>query len=131
VKYLLDTGIFLWSVGTSGKLNQQAQELLADETQEIYLSAASSWEITIKFTLGKLRLPEAPERFIPAQMLIGGIRQLPITHYHALEVGKLEGFHNDPFDRILIAQARREGMVLLTSDSLFSKYDVETMWCGK
>jgi PIN domain nuclease of toxin-antitoxin system len=113
------------------KLNQKAQELLADESQEIYLSAASSWEITIKFALGKLRLPEAPERFIPEQMAIGAIRQLPITHYHALAVGKLAGYHNDPFDRMLIAQARSEEMILLTADSLISKYDVETMWCGK
>ena len=113
------------------KLNQKAQELLADESHEIYLSAASSWEITIKFGLGKLRLPEAPERFIPGHMAIAGIRQLPITHSHALAVGKLAGHHNDPFDRILIAQARSEEMILLTADSLFSKYDVETMWCGK
>jgi PIN domain nuclease of toxin-antitoxin system len=131
LKYLLDTGVFVWSFGPLEKLNHEAQELLADGSEEIYLSAASSWEIVIKFALGKLRLPEAPERFIPEQMASAGIRQLPITHYHALAVAKLAARHTDPFDRILIAQARTEQMVLLTADSMFSQYDVEMMWCGK
>lgn len=113
------------------KLNQEARDLLGDDNLEIYLSAASSWEITIKFALGKLRLPEPPDRFIPEYMTTAGIRQLQITHYHTLAVGKLAAHHNDPFDRLLIAQACSEGMILLTADSMFSKYDVETLWCGK
>ncbi len=121
----------MWSFGPVEKLNQEARDLLADGSLEIYLSAASSWEIAIKFALGKLRLPEAPERFVPEYMSATRIRQLQITHYHALAVGKLEAHHSDPFDRILIAQARSEGMILLTADSMFSKYDVETLWCGK
>ncbi|HEV3039342.1 MAG TPA: type II toxin-antitoxin system VapC family toxin [Candidatus Angelobacter sp.] len=131
MKYLLDTGVFIWSIGPKEKLNQEAHELLANGSEEIYFSAASSWEIAIKFALGKLRLPEVPERFVPQQMAIGQIRQLPITHYHALAVRKLPSHHNDPFDRILIAQARAEEMILLTADLMFSKYDVETIWCGK
>lgn len=121
----------MWSFGPAEKLNQEARDLLGNGSLEIYLSAASSWEIAIKFALGKLRLPDPPEHFVPEYMTTAGFRQLQITHHHALSVGKLAAHHNDPFDRILIAQARFEGMILLTADSMFSKYDVETLWCGK
>lgn len=120
----------MWSFGPVEKLNREARDLLEDGGLEIYLSAASSWEIAIKFALRKLRLPDLPERFIPEYMRTAGIRQLQITHRHALEVGKLGAHHSDPFDRMLIAQARSEGMILLTADPMFSKYDVETLWCA-
>jgi PIN domain nuclease of toxin-antitoxin system len=130
MKYLLDTGIFIWSVGADDKLNQEARKLLADGKQELFLSAASAWEITIKFALGKLTLPEPPRVYVPNRVGLLGLQSLPITQSHALTVGELPRHHNDPFDRILIAQARSERMVLLTADSLFAKYSVETLWCG-
>lgn len=131
MKYLLDTGIFLWSLGGVGRLNPEAQELLAENKEEVYLSAASSWEIGIKVSLGKLQLPEPPQRYVPQRMTMQGIRALFITHAHTLAVSELPNHHKDPFDRLLIAQARSEDMVLMTSDSAMSRYPVEIFWCGK
>ncbi|HEY6250918.1 MAG TPA: type II toxin-antitoxin system VapC family toxin [Candidatus Angelobacter sp.] len=130
MRYLLDTNVFLWSIGPLRKLNQRAQDLLSQARGEFYLSAASAWEITIKSATGKLKLPEPPERLVPNSVKVLGLRPLPITQLHALAVGSLPLHHQDPFDRILIAQARSEDMVVMTTDHLFSKYPVQTLWCG-
>jgi PIN domain nuclease of toxin-antitoxin system len=131
MSFLLDTVVFLWSIGPKEKINKDAQELLIDPKHEIYLSAASSWEISLKIALGKLDLPGPAHRYIPERLQSWGIQPLSITHSHALAVGDLPPHHRDPFDRMLIAQARVENMVLLTADALLSKYDVEILWCGK
>jgi PIN domain nuclease of toxin-antitoxin system len=131
MKYLLDTVIFLWSQGAPERLNDRALHLLADGKQKIYLSAASSWEMGIKTALGKLHLPEPVASYIPKRLGLGGIRPLVITHFHALAVAQLPSYHQDPFDRMLIAQARSENMALMTADPVFSKYPVDTVWCGK
>jgi PIN domain nuclease of toxin-antitoxin system len=131
VKYLLDTNVFLWSNGAPEKLNKQAITVLSSGSVEVYLSAASSWEIAIKFALSSLRLPSPPSQFIPHAMRVMALRSLDITHFHSLAVGELPPHHRDPFDRMLIAQARSETMVLLTADTAFRKYDVETVFCGK
>lgn len=131
MRYLLDTSVFLWSRAAEQNLNQKAKALLASSEAELYLSAASSWEISIKYALGSLRLPKPPSRFLPAAIQDWAIQQLDITHLHALAAGELPPHHRDPFDRMLIAQARAEGMILLTADSVFRKYDVETFFCGK
>jgi PIN domain nuclease of toxin-antitoxin system len=131
MKYLLDTVVFLWSQGALDKLNQQALDLLGDAKHPIYLSAASSWEIGIKSALGKLHLPEPVASYVPRRLSAGGIRPLVITHFHALAVSDLPPHHQDPFDRMLIAQAASEGMVLMTADPVFSKYAVDVFWCGK
>jgi PIN domain nuclease of toxin-antitoxin system len=131
VKYLLDTSVFLWSNGALERLNRQATAVLSSKSSEVYLSAASSWEIAIKFALGALRLPSPPLQFIPDALRILSIRSLEISHLHSLAAGALPPHHRDPFDRMLIAQANSEEMVLLTADRVFEKYDVETMFCGK
>ena len=131
MKYLLDTNVFLWSSGAPEKLNRQATTILASGSSEVYLSAASSWEIAIKFALRSLKLPSVPSQFIPHAMRILALRSLDITHFHSLAAGELPRHHRDPFDRMLIAQARSETMVVLTADSAFAKYDVETVFCGK
>jgi PIN domain nuclease of toxin-antitoxin system len=131
MKYLLDTSVFLWSIGPVRNLNQQAQDLLADPNEEFYLSAASAWEIAIKSSSGKLNLPEPVERLVPNALQLYGFRSLPITHLHAVAIAQLPAHHQDPFDRLLIAQARSEDMVLMTTDHLFSKYPVQTLWCAK
>jgi PIN domain nuclease of toxin-antitoxin system len=131
MRYLLDTGIFLWSLGSVSRLNQKAQELLAENTEKFYLSAASSWEITVKVALGKFRLPDPPQRYVPERMAMQGIQALSVTHAHALGVSELPNHHKDPFDRLLIAQARSEGMVLMTADTMCAQYPVEILWCGK
>jgi PIN domain nuclease of toxin-antitoxin system len=131
MKYLLDTSVFLWSLGAEQKLNSRATKLLSSSSSELYLSAASSWEIAIKFALGSLTLPRAASEFIPHGLRLLAIRSLDITHLHSLAAGDLPSHHRDPFDRMLIAQARAEEMVLLTADSTFKAYDVETVFCRR
>ncbi|HLW54829.1 MAG TPA: type II toxin-antitoxin system VapC family toxin [Candidatus Angelobacter sp.] len=131
MRYLLDTGVFLWSLGSVEKLNQAAQELLVRNHDELYLSAVSSWEISIKNSAGKLELPEPPQRYVPQRMRLLGLRSLPITHSHALAVSELPQHHNDPFDRLLIAQALSEGLTLMTAEAICRKYPVEILWAGR
>ncbi len=130
MKYLLDTSVWLWSLAAPERIGREGRELLVRGTQEIYLSAASSWEIGIKSALGKLRLPEPAASYVPKRMAAQGIRALAITHSHALAVSELPTYHNDPFDRLLIAQAQIEGMAILTADRAFRLYPVEIIWCG-
>jgi PIN domain nuclease of toxin-antitoxin system len=131
VKYLLDTNVFLWSNGAPEKLNRRATAVLSSGSSEVYLSAASSWEIAIKFALRALRLPSPPSQFIPDALRMLSIRSLEISHFHSIAAGALPPHHPDPFDRMLVAQACSEEMVLLTADKVFAKYEVETMFCGK
>jgi len=129
--YLLDTSIFLWSLGAEHKLNQKARDLLSSSAAELYLSSASSWEISIKFALGSLALPKPPSQFVPNAIGLLALRSLDITHFHSLAAGELPPHHRDPFDRMLIAQARMENMLLLTADRTFLRYEVKIMFCGK
>jgi len=129
--YLLDTAIFLWSLGPAEKLNSQARALLEDRSTELFFSAASSWEISIKVALGKLRLPEPASNYLPKRLTSQGIRSLPISHLHALAAGELPPHHRDPFDRMLVAQARSEDLVLMTADTSFKKYGLEILWCAR
>jgi PIN domain nuclease of toxin-antitoxin system len=130
--YLLDTVIFLWSFGSTEKLNRQAMTVLEDNTTQLFLSAASSWEISIKSASGKLKLPERERAstYVPKRLRSHGIRSLPISHIHALAAGELPRYHADPFDRMLIAQAMSDDMVLMTSDPTFRKYSIDILWCG-
>ncbi len=105
--------------------------MLASGRVELFLSAASSLEICIKWALGRLRLPEPPASYVPNRMTAQGIRPLSITHTHALALSELPAHHRDPFDRILIGQARSEEMVVLTADRAFEQYDVKILWCGQ
>jgi PIN domain nuclease of toxin-antitoxin system len=130
MKYLLDTSVFLWSLGAEHKLNQKARDLISSTAAELYLSAASSWEMAIKYALGTLALPKPPSQFVPNAIGSLAIRSLDITYFHSLMAGELPLHHRDPFDRMLIAQARLENMTLLTADRTFSKYEVKTMFCG-
>jgi PIN domain nuclease of toxin-antitoxin system len=130
MRFLLDTAVFLWSLDKTDQLNERAQKAL-QSGEDIHLSAASSWEIAIKWGLGKLRLPKPPAQLIPEAMNRLGIRALAINVSHSLAVAELPNHHKDPFDRMLIAQARSERMVLMTADAEFKKYPVETLWCGK
>jgi PIN domain nuclease of toxin-antitoxin system len=130
VKYLLDTSVFLWAIGPCELLNGAAQDVL-NSGSDLFLSAASSWEIAIKSSIKKLPIPEPARRYVQRMLLATGILSLPITHTHALAVADLPFYHTDPFDRLLVAQAQSEKMVLLTADGSIVKYDVETLWCGK
>jgi PIN domain nuclease of toxin-antitoxin system len=131
MRYLLDTGVWLWSLIDAERINPKARQLIAEGSEELYLSAASSWEISIKSALGRLRLPLPPARLIPQALAAQGVRPLPITHTHALGVSDLPPYHRDPFDRLLIAQAQAEGMAILTADRSFERYSVDIFWCGR
>lgn len=131
MKYLLDSMVWLWSVGPTEKIGREGLEILRAGDNEIYLSVASIWEIVIKVALGKIDLPEVPTGYVPKRLAEQGIRPLAITQTHALAVYNLSRHHDDPFDRLIIAQAKAEELVILTSDRLFGKYKVDIVWCGK
>jgi PIN domain nuclease of toxin-antitoxin system len=131
MKYLLDTMVWLWSVGPTDKIGRAGLEVLANGEEEMYLSAASSWEIAIKTKLGKYELTESPGRYVPKRLAQQGIQSLSITQNHSLKVYDLPLHHQDPFDRIIIAQAIAEEMTVLTADRAFGKYPVDVLWCGK
>ncbi len=125
---LLDTQVWLWSLLAPERLNREAQTLLAQVQNQLYLSSASVWEISIKAGLGKLPLPEPPASYVTSRMESQGILTLNITRAHALEVFNLPAHHRDPFDRMLIAQSRVEKFPVLTADPLFKVYEVEIIW---
>ncbi len=127
MKLLLDTHIWLWMVSAPQQLSVDTRKILENEANQLFLSAASSWEISIKYGLGKLKLPEPPAEFIVPRLLRDGIDSLAIEHAHTVQVASLPQLHSDPFDRILIAQAQVERLVLVTADASICKYELELM----
>jgi PIN domain nuclease of toxin-antitoxin system len=125
VRLLLDTHVWLWTLVSPQRIPADTRALLAAPENGLFLSAASSWEIAIKYRLGKLPLPEPPARFIPPRLVRDRIEPLSVEHHHAQAVADLPMHHGDPFDRLLIAQARIEGLVLVTADPKLATYDVE------
>lgn len=130
MKYLLDTVVWLWSVGPSELIGRAGLDIITNGEEEIYLSVACIWEVSIKARLGKYKLPEEPAVYIPKRLALQSIRALPITQTHALKVYDLALHHQDPFDRLIIAQAIIEEMTILTADRTFAKYPVDVVWCG-
>jgi len=122
---LIDTHCWLWWLTEPERLRDQAIRIMKDPDTTILLSPASSWEIAIKYAIGKLPLPEPPERFIPSRMERDGIESRPIQHSHTVKTASLPHHHNDPFDRLLIAQAAVENIPIMTVDKAFELYDVE------
>jgi PIN domain nuclease of toxin-antitoxin system len=121
VNLLLDTHIILWAAGQPEKLSESARSLLMESENVLFFSAASIWEIVIKRGLGREDFKVNPRRL--RKMLIAhGYIELPVTSEHAFTVEMLPLLHKDPFDRLLIAQARTEGMLLLTADASVSQY---------
>jgi PIN domain nuclease of toxin-antitoxin system len=122
---LLDTHVWLWMQAEPEKLNGPARALVEDEANELLLSSASVWEIAVKVSVGKLRLPEPVPKYIPSRMQSSGVSALTVSHAHAAGVAELPHHHRDPFDRLLVAQALGEGVPILSSDVQFDAYDVE------
>jgi len=114
----------------SERIRRGGREIITRREEEVYLSAASAWEIAIKWAQGKLNLPEPAASYVPNRTAEQGILSLPITYTHALAVSELPQHHRDPFDRLLIAQAQVEGMAILTADRAFQLYGVDLVWCG-
>jgi PIN domain nuclease of toxin-antitoxin system len=125
---LIDTHTFLWWNTEDPLLSIHAKEIIANGQNEVFLSAASVWEIVIKVVKGRLVLPEPPARYISRRMNLYRFRPLPIQISHAVYVYELPPYHNDPFDRMLIAQSRLESLPLVTNDEDIRRYELETIW---
>jgi PIN domain nuclease of toxin-antitoxin system len=125
---LLDTHTFLWWITDAPQLSGKVREIIADGHNRLYWSAASSWEIAIKYALRRLTLPEAPEEFLLAELAKNHIESLPITDLHALRAGQLPHHHRDPFDRMLIAQSQIESLTLLSNDPKCGLYELAMIW---
>lgn len=130
-KILLDTQIWLWSILIPEKLGDEGRTMIEDAENDLFLSAASSWEISIKYKLGRLILPEPPEVFILQRLIRDNIKPLSVEHHHACRVSILPDIHRDPFDRIIIAQAQIEQLLLITADQQMKDYNVKMMLLEK
>ena len=127
MRYLLDTQVWLWSLVSPDRLGTEVTAIVDNPDNTLVLSAASTWEISIKYRLGKLPLPEPPEKFVLPRLTRDGIECLPVQHQHAARVALLPDYHRDPFDRLLIATAQTDSMTILTSDRQFQPYDVKVI----
>lgn len=123
MKLLLDTHILLWWLNNSDELNENTKGFIADPENLVYVSAVSLWEIVIKESLGKLKMPKNWSTVVREE----SFRQLSITWEHSLKVAALPNIHRDPFDRLLIAQALTEGLTFLTNDDKLLKYPGEIL----
>ncbi len=121
MNFLPDTHLLLWAAGEPGKMPKAAREIITDPANELFFSAVSIWEIAIKRALGRANFQTDPRR-MRLLLLANGYHELPLTSDHGLAVLGLPAIHQDPFDRILIAQAATEGITLLTADSDIAKY---------
>lgn len=121
---LLDTHAFLWWLADDAGLSSAARRAIAEPSAIVHVSAASLWEIAIKRALGKLEV-ESPD--LAAEIPANGFVELPITGRHALAAGALPRHHDDPFDRMLVAQALSEDLVLVTRDPAVDFYGVPTL----
>lgn len=128
MRLLLDTHAFLWWIDDARELSRKARAAIGSPENECLLSMASSWEMAIKVSNGKLRLPAAIERFVPEQLAANGIRQLAIEFRHVARVASLPFHHRDPFDRLIAAQALEEDCVIVSADTVFRRYGVKRIW---
>jgi len=127
VKVLLDTHVWLWWNTEPERLSTAALDQIRDPGNEVFLSAASTWEMAIKRRLGKLPLPEPVASYVSRRLGTSGMKTLPVGLEHAAGVEALELLHRDPFDRLLIVQARHESLRLLTVDDLVLAYGEPTV----
>jgi PIN domain nuclease of toxin-antitoxin system len=128
MRSLLDTHAFLWFVAGDERLSVRARNRIEARDSEVLLSIASIWEIAIKAALGRLPLPSPVRSFVPQQMTENKIGLLPVALDHALEAGSLPHHHRDPFDRMLVVQARMEEMPIISADPELDRYGIERVW---
>lgn len=128
MRALLDTHAFIWWANDDPFLSAPAREALSEVGNEIYLSSVTPWEMSIKMALGKLTLTGPLHEFVPFQVNLYGFIPLQVNFNHAYRVGTLPRHHGDPFDRLLIAQAIEENLVLITCDGKFAPYGIPTLW---
>ena len=128
MKLLLDTCTFLWAVARPASLSPRARQLFEAADNEVFLSAASAWEIATKHALGRLPLPAPIGRFIPELRERYGVETLPVDEESTLHMARLPLLHRDPFDRILVSQSIVHGMSILTPDRLIAQYPARIIW---
>ena len=128
MKLLLDTCSFLWFLADAPELSAKARAAILDPANSVYLSAVSAWEIGRKYAKGDLELPSRPEFLIPQVRTDSGILSLPLSEEEAISAEKLPLLHKDPFDRMIIAQALVQGMIVVTPDRAFEPYPVRLLW---
>lgn len=125
---ILDTCAFIWALDESGRLSNKAEQILIDPENNLFLSVVSSWEIALKYNLRQIKLLKHPSLFIPFVRDELGIISLPLQEQDTLLLSDLPSIHKDPFDRMLICQAKYHDMTILTPDNTISKYDIKTLW---
>ncbi len=128
MQYFLDTHAFLWMAADPTRLSRKVRKIVLKESNRLHLSAASGWEIALLHRLNRVELPDEPKRFIPEAMQRLSVLPIFISFYTAIPAAMLPLIHRDPFDRIIIAEAIKEKMTILTKDSKFAKYDVQSLW---
>ncbi|MBX3421305.1 MAG: type II toxin-antitoxin system VapC family toxin [Pirellulaceae bacterium] len=128
MKILLDTHTFLWAITGDPQLSARVIDAISNPANEVFVSVASSWEICIKYSSGKLKLPRQPDQYLPEQRLMAGFELLVIDEAEVCQVHRLPAIHRDPFDRLLIAQVNFYEMTLATNHLVFAQYPVRTLW---
>ena len=128
MRALLDTHAFVWWIADSKRLSETARGAMADDTNEIFVSAASAWEIATKYRLGKLPGGEALAVDVARTIRRQGFEELAISIADAERAGRLPGPHRDPFDRMLIAQALARDLPVVSTDAVFDGYGVNRLW---
>ena len=128
MKLLLDTHAFLWVLVDDAGLSATVRREIMIPENEVLVSVASLWEISIKYGLGRLPLPQEPDRYLPAKREAAGIGLLTIDEAEVCQIHRLPPLHRDPFDRLLIAQANCYGLVIATNDPVIGRYPVRTIW---
>ncbi len=128
MRLLLDTCVFLWLTTEPSRLSQAATVALDDEQNELFLSDASIWEITLKHKAGKLPLPDAPRRWIPDELQFHGIQSIPIVSEAIYLASELPGDHRDPFDRLIGAHAEFGSFKLVSPDDAFKTLEIDCLW---
>lgn len=126
MRILLDTHIFLWYINGSGQLPERSKELIRDPDNQVFLSPVSLWEALVKYRLGKLPLPDRPERYLPMQRARHGIATLELDEASVARLAELPNLHRDPFDRMLVCQALEHVLTIVTVDPAIRAYPVTT-----
>ena len=122
-RLLLDTHVLLWWLSDDPQLGEFCKQAITNPRNQVYVSAASAWEISIKKSIGKLTAPDDMDAIVESE----GFEKLPVTLFHGNQAGSLPKLHKDPFDRMLIAQAQSEGLVIVTNDEKIIQYKIRTM----
>lgn len=128
MKYLLDTQAFLLILSQSSQVGSRAKKVVLDHHSEVFLSVASVWEMVIKISIGKLKLKASLQTMVQSAVTTGGFQILPIQVEHLMGLESLPFHHRDPFDRLLVCQARLEKMAIIGSDRSFDRYEIKRVW---